>query len=123
MLKPEHIDFLHQNPLARMLVYKSARIDAERADQMFRFLQEAYMRHYPVTLTVDVQDVSCSMNLSFDREGSGWHLYNYLAPWVAAMSLKDNVIIDQMGQIWPDLPGWYRDKVEKRGPQNAPEGL
>jgi hypothetical protein len=121
MLKVEDIYFLERSPIARQLLYRSARIDADRADQVFLFLREAYLRHFPVTLTVEVQGVSSTMNLSFDREGPGWHLYNYLAPWVAAMRMKDVDIVEQMAKIWPDLPGWYQDEVEKTAPPIAPQ--
>lgn len=121
MLKTEDIDFLQQNPPARRLLYRSAHVDAIRAHEFLRFLREAYMRHFPVTLSVEVEGVSMSMNIVFDKDGPGWDLYNYLAPWVASMALKDNVIVDQMAKIWPDLPGWWEEEAKNSGQPITPQ--
>jgi hypothetical protein len=120
-LTTEQIYFLEQNPTARKLIYQAALVDAKRADDMFRFLREAYLRHFPVTLTVEVRGVSCSLNIFFDSDGPGWNLYEFLGGWVAGMSIKDKVMADQMAKIWPDLPGWWSEQAQKTGPQIAPE--
>ncbi len=121
MLTTQQIYFLNGNPMARLLTYALSLEDGNKADTMFRFLREANNRQFPVTLSVEVDGVSCSMDVSFDHDTPGWHLFNYLAPWVASMALKDRVISDQMAEIWPDLPDLYREQFEKRAPQIAPQ--
>lgn len=109
----EQKQIFDRNPVLRDHYYQECIKDWKRADQFFHFVREAWSRGYLSTFEINVDNQTVRLTLSGASPYRN-NLFEYLANFAAGVAYREAATIEEMRQIWPELPDPGLVSVGKR---------